>query len=98
VKARFRFCPQRISVRGDFGIRTHFGVGFGVPSAAVITAYPNAISEGAEYLEPPAREIYVWTEIEELRGLHFSINEQDQVSEIQVGGELRNIEGCTPSP
>lgn len=89
---------QRISIIGDIGVRTYGGVGVGSSSAAVMAAFPNAISENAEYFVPPAREIYVWRDTENWTGLHFVINEQDQVSEIQVGGELRNIEGCTPSP
>lgn len=89
---------ERIALAGDFGIRTRDGIGVGTPSAAVEAAYPNAVSEGAEYFEPPAREIYVWRDAEELTGLHFTIDEQDQVSEIQVGSALRDIDGCTPSP
>jgi len=89
---------QRISVTGDIGVPTEGGVGVGSRSADVLAAFPNAVSENAEYFEPPAREIYVWRDTENWTGIHFVVNEQDQVSEIQVGGKLRNIEGCTPSP
>lgn len=87
----------RIDVRGEIGVRTDTGIAIGSNSAAVIAAYPGAVSENAEYFEPPAREIYVWRDTENWTGLHFVINEQDQVSEIQVGGDLRNIEGCAAS-
>lgn len=89
---------ERIALIGDFSIRTRDGIGVGAPSSAVAAAYPNAVSEAAEYFEPPAREIYVWSDDRELTGIHFTINEEDKVGEIQVGGALRNIDGCAPSP
>lgn len=88
----------RVSVTGDFGIQTPAGVAIGSSSADVLAAYPGAVIENAEYFDPPAREIFVWRDTENWTGLHFVINEQDRVSEMQTGGALRDIEGCAPSP
>lgn len=88
----------RITTFGNLGIRTPEGIGIGSTAAEVRVAYPNPQRVAAEYYEEPAHELYVWRDTDSWIGTFFRIDEQERVAEISVGGELRNIEGCTPSP
>lgn len=86
----------RITTYGDLGLRTPEGITIGSPVAAVNAAYPNAQRVAAEYYDEPAHDLYAWTDTEAWIGLHFRIDEQERVAEMDAGGELKNIEGCAP--
>jgi hypothetical protein len=76
------------------GPETASGVHVGSPLADVLAAYPNAQREASEYVPEPGHALFVWTNPEEHLGLHFEIGEDERVTAIHAGGELRAIGGC----
>lgn len=88
----------RISTFGNLGIRTPEDIGIGSMAADVNAAYPGAQRVAAEYYDEPAHDLYAWRDTENWIGLHFRIDETEHVAEMEAGGELKNIEGCAPSP
>lgn len=85
---------QKIVVDGPTGIRTAEGVAVGDTTAQVLAAYPNAERDSAEYTPPPGHELFVWTDRENYIGLRFEIGEDERVTAIHAGSDLRNDEGC----
>lgn len=85
---------QRISIDGPTGIRTAEGIAVGDTVAQVLATYPNAERDSAEYVPAPGHELFVWTDRENYVGLRFEIGEDERVTDIHAGTNLRNDEGC----
>jgi hypothetical protein len=60
----------------------------------VRAAYPSAERDSAEYTPAPGHELFVWTDRENYIGLRFEIGEDERVTAIHAGADLRNDEGC----
>lgn len=84
----------RISVHGDAGIRTTEDISVGSTAAEVLAAYLNAERQSAEYVPAPGYKLFVWTDRENYVGLRFEIGEDERVTAIHAGTDLRNDEGC----
>jgi hypothetical protein len=85
---------QRVSIDGRTGIRTAEGIAVGDTAADVRAAYPAAERHSAEYTPDPGHELFVWSDREEHVGLRFEIGEDERVTAIHAGSDLRNDEGC----
>lgn len=85
---------QKIVIDGPTGIRTAEGIAVGDTAAQVLAAYPDAERDSAEYTPPPGHELFVWTDRENYVGLRFEIGEDERVTAIHAGHDLRNDEGC----
>jgi hypothetical protein len=85
---------QSITLYGATGVRTAEGVAVGDTAAHVLRAYPDAERRRAEYTPEPGHELFVWSDREHQVGLRFEIGEDERVTAIHAGGDLRNDEGC----
>jgi hypothetical protein len=85
---------QSITITGPTGIRTDEGIAVGDTAAQVLAAYPDAERDSAEYTPAPGHELFVWSDRENYVGLRFEIGEDERVTAIHAGTDLRNDEGC----
>jgi hypothetical protein len=74
-------------------LATAEGVRVGDPASRVHMFY-TAERQSAEYVPEPGHELFVWTDRENHVGLRFEIGEDERVTAIHAGTDLRNDEGC----